>query len=124
MPLRSCRHTARRASSATWDEGPRLFSLPISINLDTALAGPPQAVWTRTTHTSNHMSKKAKIICIYLAIGVLFALYGWLFGDNSYKSFAYNLGTGIVWPIMLFPGLGKILGAGILALFVGLVLMS
>ncbi|BEP57020.1 hypothetical protein GmRootV118_42640 [Variovorax sp. V118] len=70
------------------------------------------------------MSKKAKIICIYLAIGVLFALYGWLFGDNSYKSFAYNLGTGIAWPIMLFPGLGKILGAGILALFVGLVLMS
>ncbi len=70
------------------------------------------------------MSTKAKIISIYLAIGVLFALYGWLFGDNSYKSFAYNLGTGIIWPIMLFPGLGKILGAGILALFVGLVLMT
>ena len=70
------------------------------------------------------MSTKAKIISVYLAIGVLFALYGWLFGDNSYKSFAYNLGTGTVWPIMLFPGLGKILGAGILVLFVGLVLMS
>lgn len=70
------------------------------------------------------MSKKAKIISVYLAIGVLFALYGWLFGDNSYKSLAYNLGTGIVWPIMLFPGLGKILGAGILVLFVALVTMS
>jgi len=70
------------------------------------------------------MSKKAKIISVYLAIGVLFALYGWLFGDNSYKSFAYNLGTGIFWPLVMFPGLGKLIGAGILVLFVALVTMS
>lgn len=70
------------------------------------------------------MSKKAKIISIYFALGLLFALYGWLFGDNSYKSFAYHLGTGVVWPVVLFPGLGKLLGAGILVLFVALVTMS
>lgn len=70
------------------------------------------------------MSTKAKLISAYLAIAVLFALYGWMFGSNSYKGFAYNLGTGIVWPVMLFPGLGKVLGAGILVLFIALVSMS
>lgn len=70
------------------------------------------------------MSTKAKIISVYLVIGVLFALYGWLFGDNSYKSFAYNLGTGVIWPVMLFPGLGKIIGIVIMVLFIALVTMS
>ena len=70
------------------------------------------------------MSKKSKIISVYLAIGLLYALYGWLFGDNSYKSFAYNLGTGLVWPLMMFPGLGKVVGAGILVIFIALVLIS
>jgi hypothetical protein len=70
------------------------------------------------------MSKKAKIISVYLAIGALFALYAWMFGANSYKGFAYHLGSGLVWPIMLFPGLGKLIGAGILVLFVALVTMS
>jgi hypothetical protein len=70
------------------------------------------------------MSKKSTIVIIYLVLGLLFALYGWLFGDNSYKSFAYNLGTGLVWPVMLFPGLGKIIGAVIIFGFVALVLAS
>lgn len=66
------------------------------------------------------MSKKSKIISVYLAIGVVFALYGWLFGDNSYKSFAYNLGMGLVWPVMIFPALGQVMGVVILVAFIAL----
>lgn len=63
------------------------------------------------------MSIKNKIINTYFVVGLLFALYGWLFGSTSYKSFAYNLGRGLVWPLMIFPELGKAIG-GIIILVV------
>jgi predicted membrane-bound spermidine synthase len=28
-----------------------------------------------------------------------------------YRSFAYNLGRGLIWPVILLPVLGKIIGA-------------
>lgn len=60
------------------------------------------------------MSLKQKLIYGYLVIAVLFALYGWLFGDTSHKSFAANLGRGIVWPVLIFPSLGVIIGGAVL----------
>jgi len=80
--------------------------------------------WRERSSHRNHMSTKAKIVLVYLALGVLFALYAWLFGDTSHKSFAFNLGMGIVWPVMLFPGLGKAIGAAIIVLFIGAVMAS
>ena len=53
----------------------------------------------------------------YAAIAVLFAFYGTFFGSNAYKGFAYNLGAGVIWPAILFPSLGKVIG-GILMLLV------
>lgn len=50
------------------------------------------------------------MLLIYIVIGVFFGIYGWLFGSQGYKGFAYNLGMGIVWPAIIFPGLGKLIG--------------
>lgn len=67
---------------------------------------------------------KQKIIAGYLAIGVLFALYSWMFGDMAHKSFAYNLGRGIIWPAVMFPALGQAIGTIILVVFVGVLIFS
>jgi hypothetical protein len=67
------------------------------------------------------MSTKQKIFGAYFVIGLLFALYGWLFGTMSYKGFAYNLGRGVVWPLFIFPELGAVIGALILVIVVVLI---
>lgn len=64
------------------------------------------------------MSTKQKIINAYFVIGLLFALYEWKFGMYSYKGFFYNLGKGLIWPAVLFPSLGHIIGGVIILLFV------
>lgn len=64
---------------------------------------------------------KKIIIFIYLGIGFIYALYGTFFDDvYKYKSFAYNLGRGSVWPTIMFPELGKAIGLIILILFFSL----
>ena len=69
------------------------------------------------------LSKKQKIISGYLAIGFLFAIYGWLFGPSSYKGFFYNIGIGLVWPTVIFPSLGPVLGGIVIVLFVAIILV-
>ncbi|RYY78823.1 MAG: hypothetical protein EOO69_08965 [Moraxellaceae bacterium] len=54
---------------------------------------------------------KLWLIGIYATIGFLFAIYQHFWGYYNYKSFAYNLGQGIVWPAVMFPSVGKIIGA-------------
>ncbi|MHA6163470.1 hypothetical protein [Pseudomonas sichuanensis] len=56
------------------------------------------------------MSLKGKLISGYLLIGLVYALYSWLFGYYSHFSFAYNLGRGLVWPGAMFPAFGAWLG--------------
>lgn len=58
----------------------------------------------------NNLKLKYKLAIAYIFIGVLFGTYGWLFGDNAYKGLAYNLGTGLVWPAIIFPEFGKLIG--------------
>lgn len=70
------------------------------------------------------MKLKHKLLLGYLAIGLLFAVYSTFFGDSANHSFAYNLGQGVVWPAVMFPGLGKIIGALVLVAFVALVVYS
>ena len=57
---------------------------------------------------------KAALIGIYAAIGFLFAVYQHFWGQYNYKSFAYNIGQGIVWPAVMFPSVGKFIGGVIL----------
>jgi hypothetical protein len=67
------------------------------------------------------MTLKQKFFSSYFAIGLVVALYQWMAGPMHYRGFFYNLGRGIVWPVILFPVLGKIIGAMIiLAVVVGL----
>lgn len=67
---------------------------------------------------------KVKIIVTYLVIGLFVALYTWLFGDTAHKSFMYNLGGGLVWPAVMFPSLGKVIGGLILAGFIGYAVLN
>ena len=56
------------------------------------------------------MSLKQKLIAGYFGIGVLVALYLTFFGQDRFHGFAYNLGKGIVWPAVMFPSLGRLIG--------------
>jgi hypothetical protein len=70
------------------------------------------------------MKLKHKLLLGYVTIGLLFAVYSTFFGDTSHRGFAYNLGQGAVWPAVMFPGLGKIIGAIVLVAFIALVVYS
>lgn len=59
------------------------------------------------------------IITVYVVIAILFGIYGSLFGDYDYRGFMYNLGRGLVWPTIIFPSLGKIIGGIILLAVIG-----
>lgn len=67
---------------------------------------------------------KQKIIGAYLVSAIIFSLYSWLYGDYAHKSYLFNLGVGLVWPAVIFPGLGKFLGAAILLGVVGFVALT
>ena len=64
-------------------------------------------------------SLKSWLIRSYLTIGLLFTLYQYFRGQYSYKSFAYHLGQGVIWPAVMFPSVGKFIGGIILLLFIG-----
>ena len=70
------------------------------------------------------MSTKQKIIAAYLVIALCFAAYGALFGSHASRGFFYNLGMGVVWPAIIFPSLGWIVGGIIIVIFVALVSFS
>lgn len=70
------------------------------------------------------MSTKQILIVTYLVIGVIFAMYGWIFGDYSHKGFFYNFGHGIIWPAIIFPSLGKAIGVIIIFLFIAYVSLT
>jgi hypothetical protein len=70
------------------------------------------------------MSLKQKLIISYLGFGFIFAMYCWMFGDTAHKSFAYNLGQGLVWPAVMFPAIGQAIGGILLVLFVAFLTLS
>ncbi|WAH55846.1 hypothetical protein LZ023_22745 [Pseudomonas silvicola] len=65
------------------------------------------------------MTLKGKIISGYLVIGLIYALYSWLFSAYSHASFAYNLGRGLIWPAAMFPAFGAFLGMIVLVVVIG-----
>lgn len=60
------------------------------------------------------------VVGIYVVLIFVFAIYGNVWGDFAYKGFAYNLGRSLFWPGIIFPSLGKALGAVVLLAVVGL----
>ena len=66
---------------------------------------------------------KTGLISIYLVIGVFFAVYQHFWGQYNYKSFAYNIGQGFVWPAVMFPVVGKIVGGILILLFIWFVVI-
>jgi phosphate/sulfate permease len=64
------------------------------------------------------VSTKQKLISAYFGIGFLVAMYESMFGPDSMRGFAYNLGKGIVWPAVVFPSLGYLIGGIVIVLFV------
>lgn len=69
------------------------------------------------------MTKKQKFWTAYFTIALLFAIYSSNWGPYHYQSFAYNLGRALVWPAIMFPVLGNILGAIILVVVIVLILV-
>lgn len=70
-------------------------------------------------------SIKAWVIGGYFIIGFFFAVYQHFWGQYNYKSFAYNIGQGLVWPAVMFPSVGKFIGGVLLLIIIGaLVLRS
>lgn len=68
------------------------------------------------------MTKKQKFWTAYFTIAVLFAIYSSNWGPYHYKGFFFNLGRSLVWPAVMFPVLGNILGAIILVVVIILIL--
>ncbi len=60
------------------------------------------------------------LITIYALLVIAFAIYGNWWGDFAYRGFAHNLGRALIWPTIIFPGLGKIVGAILIIGIVGL----
>lgn len=70
------------------------------------------------------MSTKAKIIIGYFGIGLVFAIYFALFGNAPSQGIGAAIGKGLVWPAVLFPGVGTFIGAVVIILFVGAIALS
>jgi hypothetical protein len=71
------------------------------------------------------MKLKQMLITAYVGIGILFGLYGSIWGQYDYKGFFYNMGRGLIWPVIVFPSLGQILALIIiLGVLVGLTLFG
>ena len=60
----------------------------------------------------------------YFLIGLLYAVYANNWGYETYRRFAYHLGQGLVWPVMVLPGLGKFIGGLLIVAMVAFVMAS
>lgn len=69
------------------------------------------------------MGKKQKMIAIYAVVGLLFGLQQWLWGELTYKGLMFNLGRGLVWPVVMFPAFGQIVAGIIIVLVIAAVLV-
>jgi hypothetical protein len=69
------------------------------------------------------MNKKHIAIYIYLGIGVMFALYQNFFGATAGRGFMYNLGRSLIWPAVMFPSVGQLIGGVVLVVVVAAILI-
>lgn len=64
--------------------------------------------------------KASYLIWAYLAIALLFAIFGGVEG----RAFSYNLGRGLMWPAIMFPSLGKVVTGLLVIAMVAFVTMA
>lgn len=64
------------------------------------------------------MKIKHILISIYVTIGILTGIYGSIWGQYDYKGVAYNLGRGMVWPVIMFPSLGQVVALIVIVGFI------
>lgn len=64
------------------------------------------------------------LIGLYFCIAFVVALYGNWWGDYAFRGFFYNLGRGIIWPVIMFPSLVPVVSGVVVVGFVILLLMS
>ena len=67
---------------------------------------------------------KAWLIGGYFIIGFFFTVYQNFWCQYSYKSFAYHIGRGIVWPAVMFPSVGKFIGGVIILIIIALITLN
>lgn len=60
------------------------------------------------------------VLGAYVLLIFVFAIYGNWWGAYAFKGFAFNLGRAVVWPVILFPSLGKVIGGLVVLVMVGL----
>lgn len=70
------------------------------------------------------MTLKQKLVTGYVVVAFIFAFYAVNFGPFQHKSFAYNLGRGIVWPFTIFPTMGIVLSVIVIGVYAAFVLMG
>lgn len=54
---------------------------------------------------------KQGLIGGYFAIAFFISIFMWMFGEHSYRSYSYNLGKAVVWPISIFNSYPEIDGS-------------
>lgn len=74
--------------------------------------------------TQNGLTTRQILITAYLVIAMGFTVYESLFGAENYRGFFYNFGKSLVWPFLVFPILGKIVGSILLLVIIGAVIVS
>ena len=77
-----------------------------------------------TVAPNKKQSYRGVLIAVYLVIAVGFAFYGNSHGQFQDRGFFFNFGRGLVWPFLLFPILGKIVGVIVILLIVIAVIAS
>lgn len=58
-------------------------------------------------------------VTLYVILIVVFAIYGTWWGDYAFKGIWFNLGRAVIWPAILLPSFGKLIGALVLIGIVG-----
>lgn len=64
-------------------------------------------------------SFKSIALSIYAVIALGCATYWSFFGAYQYSGFATNLGRSLVWPAVIFPTVGKIIGGTVMVIVIG-----
>lgn len=79
----------------------------------------------RTFHFEGEVVMKIGRVLIagYFLVALLYAVYAHFWGPEPFRSFAFHLGQGVLWPVAMFPSLGPIV-AGIVVLIFVVVLLS
>lgn len=60
------------------------------------------------------------VLSVYVLLIFVFAIYGNWWGTYAYKGFFFNLGRSLIWPVILFPSVGKAIGLLVVLVVVGL----